>query len=241
MTEADWLACTEPQRMLAFLRGKVSDRKLRLFAVACCRQVCDLIMDERSFQAIDAAEHYADGLISDEVLGTFRNAARLARKAVRGTTPLAGNSPHFNAALAADAVVESSGENTVQAADWVASAISRQAIADPHDGDSDDACEAIWHFKMFRACPLFRDIFGNPFRPVAIFPAWKSQTVVSLAQAAYEQRELPAATLDPTRLAVLADALEDAGCTQAGILNHLRGPGPHVRGCWVSDLLLGKE
>ena len=94
---------------------------------------------------------------------------------------------------------------------------------------------------MFRACPLFRDIFGNPFRPVAIFPAWKSQTVVSLAQAAYEQRELPAGTLDVARLAVLADALEDAGCDQADLLGHLRGPGPHVRGCWAVDLLLGKS
>jgi hypothetical protein len=65
--------------------------------------------------------------------------------------------------------------------------------------------------------------------------------LVALAQAAYDQRELPAGTLDPTRLAVLADALEEAGCDQADLLSHLRDPGPHVRGCWVIDLLLGKE
>ena len=53
-------------------------------------------------------------------------------------------------------------------------------------------------------------------------------------------RSLPAGTLDPARLAVLADALEDAGCTDAGLLGHLRGPGPHVRGCWAVDLLIGK-
>jgi hypothetical protein len=64
--------------------------------------------------------------------------------------------------------------------------------------------------------------------------------VVALAQAAYEQRELPAGTLDMARLAVLADALEDAGCTDADLLSHLRGPGPHVRGCWAVDLILGK-
>ena len=64
--------------------------------------------------------------------------------------------------------------------------------------------------------------------------------MVALAQAAYDERELPAGTLDTTRLAVLADALEEAGCVQADILGHLRGPGPHVRGCWAVDLLLRK-
>jgi hypothetical protein len=65
--------------------------------------------------------------------------------------------------------------------------------------------------------------------------------VVALAQAAYEQRELPSGALDAARLAVLADALEEAGCTDADILNHLRSPSPHVRGCWAVDLTLGKE
>jgi hypothetical protein len=60
------------------------------------------------------------------------------------------------------------------------------------------------------------------------------------AQAAYEQPELPAGTLGTTRLVVLADALEEAGCDRAELLSHLRGPGPHVRGCWAVDLLLGK-
>jgi hypothetical protein len=64
--------------------------------------------------------------------------------------------------------------------------------------------------------------------------------VVRLAQAAYDDRHLPAGTLDNGRLAILADALEEAGCTDADVLGHLRGPGPHVRGCWAVDLLLGK-
>ena len=88
---------------------------------------------------------------------------------------------------------------------------------------------------------LLREIVGNPFRPVALDPAWRTPSVVSLAQAAYEERILPGGTLDSERLAVLADALEEAGCDNADILSHLRGPGPHVRGCWVVDLLLGKE
>jgi len=90
-------------------------------------------------------------------------------------------------------------------------------------------------------CHLLREVFGNPFRPATISPAWRTPQVVALAQAASEERELPAGTLDQARLAVLADALEEAGCDQADLLAHLRGPGPHVRGCWAVDLLLGKQ
>jgi hypothetical protein len=87
-------------------------------------------------------------------------------------------------------------------------------------------------------------IFGNPFCPVSILPTvltWNDAAVVRLAQAAYDERHLPSGTLDNGRLAVLADALEEAGCTDADILGHLRGPGPHVRGCWAVDLCLDKS
>jgi hypothetical protein len=92
-----------------------------------------------------------------------------------------------------------------------------------------------------RIPPLFRCVFGNPFRPVPQDPAWRTSTVVQLAQAAYDERQLPDGALDPARLAILADTLEEAGCADDAILNHLRGRGPHVRGCWVVDLLLGKS
>jgi hypothetical protein len=92
---------------------------------------------------------------------------------------------------------------------------------------------------------LLRDICGPlPFRAVAISPvilAWNDSVVVRLAQTAYNERQLPEGTLDNGRLAVLADALEEAGCTDADILGHLRGPGPHVRGCWPVDLCLRKS
>jgi len=91
------------------------------------------------------------------------------------------------------------------------------------------------------SCRIVRDLFGNPFRPGAIAPSWLTPTVLALAQAAYHNRILPAGTLDNAQLAVLADALEDACCDNSDILNHLRQPGVHVRGCWVVDRLLGKE
>jgi hypothetical protein len=83
-------------------------------------------------------------------------------------------------------------------------------------------------------------VFGNPFRPVPLDPTWRTPAVVQLAQAAYEERSLPSGVLDPDRLVVLSDALEEAGCTDQAILGHLRGPGPHCRGCWCVDFLTGR-
>jgi hypothetical protein len=87
-------------------------------------------------------------------------------------------------------------------------------------------------------CRLLRDLFGNPFRPLSPPDIKRTTTVVSLAQAAYEQRLLPSGELDPRRVAVLADALEKAGAADA-LVAHLRSPDPHVRGCFAVDLCLG--
>jgi hypothetical protein len=93
---------------------------------------------------------------------------------------------------------------------------------------------------------LLRDVIGTvPFRtPPAIAPrvlAWHGGIIPTLAKAIYDRRDLPSGHLDPARLAVLADALEDASCDQADLLAHLREPGPHVCGCWAVDLVLGKS
>ena|SRR5215510_6072121 len=79
-----------------------------------------------------------------------------------------------------------------------------------------------------------REQFGNPFRPVTFSPAWRTDTAMSLARQMYDSRDFSA-------MSILADALQDAGCNNDDILNHCRGDGPHVRGCWVVDLVLGKE
>jgi hypothetical protein len=81
---------------------------------------------------------------------------------------------------------------------------------------------------------FLRDIFGNPFRPVAVDPAWLTSDVVAMARGMYETRDFAA-------MPILTDALQDAGCENADILTHCCGDGPHIRGCWVVDLMLGKE
>lgn len=80
---------------------------------------------------------------------------------------------------------------------------------------------------------LMRDIFGNPFRSVTLDPAWRTDNAVLLALQMYGSRDFSA-------MPILADALQDAGCNNDDILAHCRGEGPHVRGCWVVDLVLGK-
>ena len=80
---------------------------------------------------------------------------------------------------------------------------------------------------------LLRDIFGDPFRPVAFDPAWRTDAAVGVAAQMYARRDFGA-------MPILADALEDAGCDDAEVLGHCRAPGVHVRGCWVVDLVLGK-
>src|SRR5262249_31875427 len=88
---------------------------------------------------------------------------------------------------------------------------------------------------------LVRCVFGNPFRPVSLSADWLTPAVLSLAQVAYDERSPPSGELDSQQLGVLADALEDAGCADRAILDHCRGPGTHMRGCWVVDLLLGRD
>jgi hypothetical protein len=95
-----------------------------------------------------------------------------------------------------------------------------------------------------RQSALLRDILGNPpFRSVVLDPAWlawKDSTIPKMAQVVYEDRDLPSGHLDNHRLAVLADALEDAGCDNASLTGHLRSEGPHARGCHVLDAILGR-
>jgi hypothetical protein len=84
------------------------------------------------------------------------------------------------------------------------------------------------------ACRLIRELFGNPFRPLSFSAAWRTDTAVALARQMDDKRDFSA-------MPILADALQDAGCDSEDILSHCRGVGPHVRGCWVVDLALGKE
>jgi hypothetical protein len=234
MTEADWNSCTDPQRMLEFLRGnnRRSKRKLRLFAVACCRRVWPLLTEESGRRAVEVAERYADGLAGDEELA-WQNSFVAAREARLSADDLA-----TGGFWAADAAEFASGANAELAYSAADSASYAAWVASGPAAPSQDAERVI-------QAVILRDLFGPlPFRPLSVAPAvlaWDAGIVVKLAEAAYQERQLPSGVLENIRLMVLADALEEAGCADAELLGHLRDGGLHVRGCHAVDLLLNKR
>ena len=173
--------------MLEFLRGKASDRKLRLFACACYRLPLPPGWNwfNVSFQDhLELTERYPEGPADPAEFAAFQTSFGRAWEA---------------AGIALDTV--------------------RGRVGGPNDAYLAGLC---------------RDIFDNPFRPSAVdrlWLAWRDATIPKLAQAIYDDRAFD-------RLPALADTLEEAGCHDADILGHCRGPGPHVRGCWVVDLLV---
>lgn len=218
MTEIEWLACADPHPIWKCLHGRMSDRKRRLLYCGCCRHVWRLLVDDDSRRAVDAAERFADGLITRRTLRKHYVRANGVLQRVESDDV----TPFLNVMVAAFAM----------------------CTTNPTPGGVHWYDDEVKKLQEAQEAHFLRDIFGNPFRAVIIDPAWRSwndSTPVRLAQAIYDGRELPSGHLDPGRLAILADALEEAGCTDADILAHCRGPGPHVRGCWVVDLLLNKE
>jgi hypothetical protein len=219
MTEAEWLACTDPRSQLVFLEGKASDRKARLFACGVGRSLLPYLGDESSRRVVEAAEKHADGLATGAELATVREAALDAKRGAASST-ISCLGDRFPWQAARMIVVSLRLVQTdLSARDWSSTVAARSRR-------------------------LLHCVFGNPFRPVPLDPAWLSwhdATIPKLAQALYDDRDLPSGHLDNTRLGILADTLEDAGCTDADLLGHCRRSGEHVRGCWVVDLLLGKE
>jgi hypothetical protein len=226
MTEAEWASSRDPERMLAFLYslpayapGHASSRKLRLFACAAVRRAWNTLTDGRGRTAVEVAELFADGQATRRQLIDVREEAGRAASAV----PEAAR-PVLRAAQ--------------KAAGWDATFTAEDAATEVR--------RVGGHAAAREQCDLLREIFGHPplgppTRLALTLLTWNDGIVVKLAQAAYEERLLPEGRLDPSRLGVLADALEEAGCTDPDILGHLRGPDPHVRGCWALDALLGKS
>jgi hypothetical protein len=226
--------------MSTFLRRVGSHRKLRLFACACCREVWPAFSDSLGRRSVEVAERLADGLVDRPEL---RAAHAEAEGGGLGEV-LAWLASHPVALVAAEAAaVESAKLHWALATAGYDVPCFSGDPADHQGWDGPCGAAACREYRR-RAADLLRCIFGNPFRPApvvdAAWLAWNEGTVLRLARDAYEHLLLPSGHLDPARLAVVADALEDAGCADANLLGHLRGPGPHVRGCWAVDLVLGK-
>jgi len=208
MTESLWLRCAHHMRMWQFLGRRLTRRKRLLFGCACARQTWHLLKKEANRRAVETSERYADGRASrQEMVQAW--AALDWEPAVYCEWPIRDVSGSVGRRLP--------GEEEVLA----------KRLDRFRGRRNDRARERDW-------CAVLRDLFGNPFRPAYLDPAWlvwEGGTVRRLAQAIYDGHRF-------AELPVLADALEEAGCADEQVLAHCRDKGPHYRGCWVVDLVL---
>jgi hypothetical protein len=231
MLEAEWLVCTDLRLLLGHLIGhpvedfgrlhpspncgqqKASARKFRLFSVACYRAVWD-DLTSTGRRVVETAERQAD------TAAGRGEAARLRSKLRNKPVP-----------LGLWAIADSGTFAAWGAHEQVADTVGRLCAA---RADTDEEWHRFFAGDLERHIALIRDIFGNPFQPLRVDPEWLTPTGINLARVTYEERAFD-------RMPILADALEDAGCADAALLEHCRGPGPHARGCHLVDLVLGKE
>jgi hypothetical protein len=207
--------------MLAFLRDRASDRKLRLFAVACCRRIWHLLTELPSRKVILTTELYADGLADFASLCVAIAEADSAYLSIPNRT---GYYPR------PDQPFEEGRFDGIAFALSTAFAVEGIARSCAEENGNSDETTA--------QARLLQDIFGNPFHPLSppseSVLCWNDGTVPKIAAGIYEERAFD-------RLPILADALLDAGCDDEELLVHCRSEGPHVRGCYLIDSLLGKE
>jgi hypothetical protein len=250
MSESEWLAFEEPGERLVAVKGRVSGRKLLLFSAGCCRRIWTLLKDERSRHAVEVLERWLDGLTSEEEQKEAAGAGVHAYRDAYATLHSEGE--QLARLFAAEAVYWLCAwwdDPFREVNDWknaVCATASRAAgiVATPDRTHQDPDRDAAMLAERIVQSKLLRSIVGPlPFRAVEV-PAgvleWRDGLVRRLARVAYDERLLPSGRLDRDRVAVLADAAEEAGAGD-DLLSHLREPEARVRGDWVIDLLLGLE
>ncbi len=265
MDAQGWDCSDDPMAMLDGIRGLASERKLRLFSFALCQRLRftpDSVEDGETFvaraeQLFDAPPRppgWALQAPEEEIARDPDTWYRLEEEVGErfdlawsgfleaDSTPIewAGN-PDFTdpvmdnwaaVTILGDVCAERPWAGAQEAATVAVELPIRKAV---QAGQTPDSAKAnAGAPARADVCGMLREVFGNPFRPASLDPRWLTPTVVDLARAIYEDRVFE-------RLPILADALMDAGCDNEAILQHCRGPGPHVRGCWVVDAILGRK
>lgn len=242
MTEAEWFACADPDRMQEYLRraARPSDRKFRLFGCACCRRIWDLL-DDRSRHAVEAVERFADGLATEVEWRRAREAARRSRDIARANSGASGAwlgaCATLHSAASGDAwkAALHAADSAAEAPSWMAAAAATGVATRNAEWNSDEA--APWTAARKAALTneeraqahLLRHVFGNPFRTYPGPSCWPA-AVVRLAEALYAGEDCTFA---------LYDALLEAG--HADLAEHFGGKQWHPKGCWVVDFLLEKS
>lgn len=256
MTEQEWLTCTDPKPMLRFLLGgnyprvqdvetfpacKGSDRQMRLFACACYGRICHLLPDALAKDAVEVGERFAEGMATIEELRQAEDSVRRPLESLESRwrasqgAERSALAPTYEALALAGVVLWSAAPKTA----YYASSNASHAFAFISN-------PGPWCHNRFSAsqrgeeqvqADILRCIFGRVFHPATIAPdkfASEDGIVIKLARSIYDERAFD-------RLPALANALEKAGVADQQVLDHCRKPGPHVRGCWAVDTVLGRK
>ena len=209
MTPDEWKAGEDPSVLLDLVADRATNRKLRLFLIACCRRIWPMLADERSRNAVEVAQRFADGVAT---------AAELAAA--------------HETAFGAPANATASGLEMPGVREGASRAVN--CVADNLLPDATHTrAETVRDEHSFQASVL-RDIFGYPYPFVGFDPAWRTPAAVELATEIYTKPLF-------NRMWELGNLLQDAGCSEAVLLLHCRSRAMHFRGCWLVDLVLGKE
>jgi hypothetical protein len=233
MTEEEWLTSDDPVPLATYLRERGGRRKRCLLAAACCRRIWHLIRRQQLRDALELSERWADREVTEEAFGPFRDmrllggvdATEASVNNVCSWIRTAWSTPEQRFSLdlvhcVSNAVLAVGFDVAYRGGDAAWGEPRQRAMAQERRAQAD----------------LIRDVFGNPFRPACVEPEWltfREGLVRTMARGIYEERKFE-------EMPILADALEDAGCTDEAILRHLRAPGFHARGCWCLDLLLNR-
>jgi hypothetical protein len=250
MTEEEWDRCEDWRPMLAALGDGIGERKGLLYLCAGMRHIWHLLYDEASRVAVDVAERMADGRATDEEIGRAGWASEaptfgydFEADFIRDHAPDGNYSPGVRKLIEMGVFSEADINSRERLGDErvVERLINAAGIAHlcfgriRHQGLL--GSYMLDHLSAEPEWPggwLVREIFGNPFRPPRFDPAWRTPDVMGLARTIYDEKAFD-------RLPILSDALLDAGCNEDRILAHCREAGPHARGCWVVDRVLGLE
>ncbi len=249
MTEAEWLAANDPYKVAKFCRGRVDPHRFRWLALDWVGRIRHIIPEEHDRRYFDAFAVWMSGAGEhpDQVCpGPHYHAlvrwVHYAESAIASVEWLRRNDPMTASAFAAESLAEyrplGAGESIDATKTHRPRSAKKLAVLKAQQDERhrrERMAREERHDRVRREfCQQFRCVSGNPFRSVVFDPHWRSETTVALAAGVYAERAFD-------RMPILADALEEAGCDDVDVLTHCRGPGPHVRGCWVVDRVLGKE
>jgi hypothetical protein len=238
MTETDWLTCSDPIRMLEFVREAATARQLRLFQVACCRRIWQFVTDPDSRALVELIERAADSPLDMEAVRALPYDALTddcggPGPAERHAYMVAGHigycliGPIHGSTFPSD-----DWQNAVSAANGAATVVA-EAQRLPDGDEFLPAYQAHMAGEHAAQCDLLRDIIRHPNTQAEADALWRTADVVGLADAIYTDHVWD-------RLPILVDALMEAGCADSSVVTHCREGGPHVRGCWVLSLILQK-